>query len=132
MRRIAGFAVTVSLLSLVGPAHAGQVFSPPLWTDVGNAATCYVRNISTKPVKVQVNLFSNNEIVPGDINDTCNIVPLAGGTTCMIAASAIPDDSWAACSMKASNINIDKLRGNIDIRHPPTGGNRVVVGADLQ
>ena len=43
-----------------------------------------------------------------------------------------PDDSFVACSAKASNVNVSNLRGNIDIRHFVTGGAKVVVGEDLR
>jgi hypothetical protein len=128
--RIASFAVAVSLLSLVGPAHA-QLLSPPLWTDVGNAGACYVRNIGTTPFKVRVKLFSNNSFANVDV-DTCNTGPLGAGKTCVMFVLALPDDSWVACSAQASNGNMSKLRGNIDIRHFVTGGAKVVVGEDLQ
>lgn len=132
MIRIASFAGAVSLLSLVGPAHAQpQLISPPLWTDQGNAGACYVRNIGTTPFPVKVILFSNNGGDIGDI-DTCKTGPLGAGKTCLVRATTLPDDSWAVCSVQASNINVSKLRGNMDIRHSVAGGARVVVGEDLR
>jgi hypothetical protein len=63
-KRTVGFAVTASLLSLVGTAHAAELLSSPLWTDVDNAGVCIVRNIGTTPITVQVRLFSNNSWTP--------------------------------------------------------------------
>jgi hypothetical protein len=132
MIRTASFAGAVSVLSLISPAHA-QLFSPPLWTDVGNAGACYVRNIGTAAFKVKVQLFSNNGIAPGDIVvDTCNTGPLGAGKTCVIFAQALPDASWAACSAQAAGSNLSKLRGNVDIRHPVAVGAGVVLDADLR
>jgi hypothetical protein len=132
MIRTASFAGAVSMLSLIGPAHA-QLFSPPLWTDTGNTSTCYVRNIGTTPFKVKVEIFSNNGIAPGDIVvDTCNIGPLGAGKTCVVFAQAVPDSSWAACSAKASGSNVSKLRGNVDIRHQAGVGAGVVIDEDLR
>jgi hypothetical protein len=131
MIRITTFAGAVSLLSLVSPAHAQQLISPPLWTDEGNAGACYLRNIGTTPVPVIVKLFSNN--TSGVDIDTCNTVPLGAGKTCVVFTAHLPDDSWAACSAQATNINVPKLRGNMDVRNsvaPP--GARVVVGEDLR
>jgi len=124
---------TVSLFNLVGPVHAAQLLSPPLWTDVGDAGNCYVRNIGTTPVNVRVTLFSNNGIGHIDV-DTCNAGPLAPGKTCAVFSLNLPDDSWAACSVKTSNINVNKLRGNIDLRHSGTHeqGFKVVVDEDLR
>jgi hypothetical protein len=132
MIRTTSFAGAVSMLSLIGPAHA-QLFSPPLWTDVSNAGTCYVRNIGTTPFKVNVKIFSNNGIAPGDIVvDTCNTGPLGAGKTCVMFAQHLPDASWAACSAQASGSNVSRLRGNFDIRHFVTGGFKVVVDEDLR
>jgi hypothetical protein len=130
MIRIASFAGAVSLLSLVSPAHAQQLISPPLWTDTGNAGACYIRNIGTTPFPVKVKLFSNN--TTGADIDTCNTVPLGAGKTCLVFTTHLPDDSWAACSAQASNINVSKLRGNMDIRNSVAAGARVVVGEDLR
>ena len=121
----------MSLLCLAGPAHA-QLLSPPLWTDEGAAGTCYVRNIGTTPVTVRVNLFSNN--TTGFDVDTCNTGPLGAGKTCVIFTLNMPADSWAACSAQASNSNLSKLRGSIDIRHfvSKAEGYKVVVREDLR
>jgi hypothetical protein len=121
----------LSLFNLVGSARAAQLLSPPLWTDEGNAGNCYVRNIGTTPVNVQVTLFSNNSIAHIDV-DTCNAGPLAAGKTCAVFALNLPDDSWAACSVKTSNINASKLRGSVDIRHNPGHGYEVILDEDLR
>lgn len=121
----------VSLFNLIGPAHAAQLLSPPLWTDVGNAGNCYVRNIGTTPVNVQVTLFSNNGMGPPNV-DTCNTGPLAAGKTCAVFSLTLPDDSWAACSVKTSNINVSKLRGNVEIRHNPAHGYEVILREELR
>jgi hypothetical protein len=121
----------VSLFNLIGPAHAAQLLSPPLWTDLGNAGNCYVRNIGTTPVNVQVTLFSNNGIGHTDV-DTCNTGPLAAGKICAVFSLTLPDDSWAACSVKTSNINVSKLRGNVEIRHNPAHGYEVILREELR
>jgi hypothetical protein len=130
MIRTASFAGAVSLLSLVSPAHAQQLISSPLWTDADTAGACYVRNIGTTPVPVIVKLFSNNGM--GADIDTCNTVPLGAGKTCVLFTSQLPADSWAACSAQASNINVPKLRGNMDVRHTVAAGARVIVDEDLR
>ena len=121
----------VSLFYLVGRAHAAQLLSPPLWTDVGNAGSCYVRNIGTTPVNVQVTLFSNNSFGHIDV-DTCNAGPLAAGKTCAVFSLTLPDDSWAACSVKTSNINVSKLRANVEIRHNIGHGYEVILREELR
>lgn len=91
MIRITTFAGAVSLLSLVSPAHAQQLISPPLWTDADTAGACYIRNIGTTPVPVIVKLFSNN--TNGADIDTCNTAPLGAGKTCVLFTSQLPADS---------------------------------------
>jgi len=129
MIRAATIALAVSLVCLAGPARAASLVSSPLWTDVSNAAACYIRNTGTTPVKVQVSLFSNNGFHI-DV-DTCNgPTALAAGRTCVMFTLDLPDDSDVSCSVTAGNVS--KLRGNIDIRHFVTGGAVVVVGDDLR
>ncbi len=130
MIRIASFAVAMSLLSLVGTPHAAELLSSPLWTDTSNAGACYIRNIGTTPVRAQVKLFSNNNM--SIVRDTCNAGPLGAGKTCVMFSLQLPDDSFVACSAKASNASVSNLRGNIDIRHLVTGGYKVVVGENLR
>ena len=89
-----------------------------------------MRNVSTTAVPVQVKLFSNNGF--SVVVDTCNAHALAAGKTCVLFALQLPDDSEVSCSAKASDANVGKLRGNIDIRHFVTGGAKVVAGEDLR
>lgn len=130
MMRTASFAVAVSLSSLAVTAHAAELRSSPLWTDVGNAGACYIRNVGTNPVSVQVKLFSNNGM--SIVRDTCNTGPLGAGKTCAVFSLHLPDDSLVACSAKTSDVNVSNLRGNIDVRRFVAGGGEVVVGEDLR
>lgn len=134
MMRMASFAVAASLSSLVGTAHAAELLSSPLLTDVDNAGICIVRNISTTSVPVQVRLFSNNSFHI-DIDD-CNSpgFPLGPGKTCSVFSFDLPDDSFVECSVKASNVNVSKLRASIETRHfaTPASNGKVVVSDDLR
>ena len=117
MIRTASLAAAVSLLSLVGTAHATELLSPPLWTDTSNAGICIIRNVGAIPVTIQVKLFSNNGFHI-DI-DNCNApsAPLGPGKTCSVFSFGLPDDSYVACSVKTSNVNASNIRGSIETRH---------------
>jgi hypothetical protein len=134
MLRTASFAGAVSLLSLASTAHAAVLLSSPLWTDVDNAGICIVRNVSTTSVPVQVRLFSNNGFQVHI--DNCNTpgFPLGPGKTCSVFSFDLPDDSFVECSVKASDVNVSKLRGSIETRHfaTPTSNGKVVVSDNLR
>lgn len=77
---------------------------------------------------MQVALFSNNAHTGHDI-DNCNQAPLAGGQTCLVMVDHLPDDSYAACKVTASNVS--KLRGTFDISEAD-GQYIVRVGEELK
>ncbi len=110
---VTAFAVFLGLASLV---QAAQLLSPPLPTDgrinVGIYGACRILNTGTTPVSVQVSLVSNNGVGVMDI-DTCNQAPLAGGGACMVMTDELPDDSFVACKVTASNVS--SLRGTLEI-----------------
>ena len=113
-RYVAGtmFAVVLGIASL---AQAGQLVSPPLpthvrATNVTTYGACRIRNTGSAPVNVKVSLFSNNANVT-DI-DVCNDGPLPGGHTCIVTAF-LPDDSYVACKVTASNVS--NLRGTLEL-----------------
>ena len=118
----------------MGTAHAAELLSSPLWTDTGNAGICIVRNVGAIPFTVQVKLFSNNGFHI-DI-DNCNSpgIPLGPGKTCSVFSFDLPDDSFAECSAKTSNVNASNLRGSVEIRHfaTPTSNGNVVVSGDMR
>lgn len=130
MMRTVGFAVAVSLVNLAGAAHAAELISSPLWTDVGNAGTCYIRNVGTTAFRVNAKLFSNNGFTV-NIN-TCNSGLLGPGKTCVLFSTDLPDDSDVACSVKTSDVNAKNLRGSIDVRNFAGHGATVVVREDLR
>ncbi len=129
-------AVTASavLLGLASLAQAAELVSAPLPTLVGATGACHIRNTGTAPISVTVSLFANN--APVVEIDECNGVPLPAGHTCRVQA-ALPDDSFAACSVTAGNVS--KLRGTFEIHQfdadpdgPfPDGLVRTLVAEDL-
>jgi hypothetical protein len=132
MTRTASLTAAAALLSLMGTAHAAELLSSPLWSDVGNAGICIVRNVSTAPVAVRVRLFSNNGFNV-DIDD-CNGTPLGPGKTCSVFSFDLPDDSFVECSARTSDVNAGKLRGSVEIRRfaTPASNGTVVVSETLR
>jgi hypothetical protein len=106
---VTAFAVFLGLASL---APAAQLLSAPLPTDTQTSGACRILNTGTGPVAVQVALLSNNDHTGHDI-DTCNQAPLAGGHTCLVLVADLPDGSYVACKVTASNMS--KLRGTLEL-----------------
>jgi hypothetical protein len=109
---VAAFAATVGLTGL---AHAAQLLSPGLpirvrETNVETLGACRVRNVGTKPIAVQVSVFSNNAVVLAQ--DRCNGQMLPAGSSCSVAAF-LPDDSFVACRVTASSVT--NLRGVLEL-----------------
>jgi len=106
------FAVIAGLTSL---AQAAQLISPGLpirvrETNVSTLGACRIRNVGTKPIAVQVSVFSNNGVVLAQ--DRCNGQPLPAGQSCSVAAF-LPDDSFVACKLTASSVA--NLRGVLEL-----------------
>ena len=50
------------LPSCAGMAHAAQtIASAPLWTGLSHAGACYIRNVGTRPISVQISCPSSHE-----------------------------------------------------------------------
>jgi len=134
MKTYRAVTVSVVLLGLASLAQAAELVSAPLPTLVGATGACHIRNTGAAPISVQVSLFSNN--APVVQIDGCNGVPLPAGRVCRVVA-ALPDDSFAACSVTADNVS--KLRGTFEIHEfdadpdgPfPDGLVRTLVAEDL-
>jgi hypothetical protein len=115
MNTFVKLTVLAVLMGVAGAAHAAELVSPTLPTHVRETnittyGACWVFNSGTGPVAVTVSVFANNGVVT-DI-DTCSGQPLAGGRTCLVTAY-LPDDSYAACEVAASNVS--KLRGTFEL-----------------
>ena len=110
---VTAFTVLLGLASLT---QAAQLLSAPLpvnaRTNIGITGTCRILNTGTTPVPVQVEVFSNNAF-PGYDIDLCNHAPLAGGQSCLVMVNRLPDDSYAACKVTASNVSL--LRGTFEL-----------------
>jgi len=122
------FAVFLGLASL---AQAARLLSPPLPTDTETAGWCRILNTGTTPVTMQVRLFSNQ---PGPLSidfDSCNQAPLPGGQACAVLVEDLPDASYFACTVTASNVS--KLRGSIELLADfGNVGSRVLMGEELR
>jgi hypothetical protein len=130
MRTYVAMTAFTVLLGLASLAPAAQLLSPPLPTDRETAGACRILNTGTSPVTVQVALVSNNAHTGHDI-DLCNQAPLAGGHTCLVLVDDLPDDSYFACKVTASNVS--KLRGTLELAEGFGGfGVRVLAAEELR
>jgi hypothetical protein len=119
-------------LGITGLSHAATIVSPALPTGTNTGGACYIRNVGTKSVSLQVTALNN--FSPGFINpnvNTCNPTPLAAGRTCILLVNDLPDDVTFACSavVKGSAKN---LRGVAEVRAITVGGLKVIVAEDLR
>src|SRR5262245_65452276 len=97
--RLSSVLTALALLSGgAGLAHASQIItSPPLQTVENTAGACYIRNVGTRPISVQISPLIN--FTPGfrtaDFNDCSNGkdgLPLQHGTACVLLQNTIHAD----------------------------------------
>jgi hypothetical protein len=115
MKTYVALTVFAGLTGLAGLAQAAQLISAGLPvrvrdTNLETLGACRIRNVGTKPIAVQVSLFSNNLI--GIPSDRCNGQPLPAGQSCFVAA-VLPEDSFVACKVTASSVA--NLRGVLEM-----------------
>ena len=116
-----------------GTAHAAQtIASAPLWTGLSHAGACYVRNVGTRPIAVQISTLIN--FTAGfrtpDFED-CNEAPLQPGHTCVALLNALDDDVTFACSAVVTG-SAKNVRGNVEIRESVTGGQQVIAADEMR
>jgi len=125
------------LTSGAGMAHAAQtIASAPLWTGLSHAGACYIRNVGTRPIQVQISPLIN--FTPGfrtaDFNNCSNGndgLPLEPGHTCVLLMNALDDDVTFACSAVVSG-SARNVRGNVEIRESITGGQQVIAADEMR
>jgi hypothetical protein len=118
------------LFGLTGVASAQQrLASPPLPKSQGNSLACYVRNIGTSPMVVNVVMLQNvfSPPIAPDF-DNCNTGPLGAGRTCVLL-SRDPDSTFVTCTATADRVS--NLRGTLEIRET-TPILRVLVSEELK
>jgi len=116
----AGFAQAVPTITSMGL---------PTKTDTYGA--CYVRNVGTRPVSLQVAALDN--FSPGFIDPSwqnCNDVPLAPGRTCVLLINDLPDDVTFSCSATLISGSPRYVRGSVEVRS--IGDSRVTLAADMR
>lgn len=115
MKTYAALATVAALWATTGLAHAATLASSFLVTPGGAIpAACYIRNVGTSPVSLQVTIFnSSGPIMPTTQN--CNDAPLPLGATCVVLGDAGSlFGTGVACSAKAGG-SVRNLRGTLNI-----------------
>jgi len=140
-------AVCAALLGAASLAQAAQLLSPPYFiktrgNNVGTKAACVIRNVGAQKITVDVELVSNNDMVP--IFDFCKVngrpIALAAGATCLVSADLLEGgagltassnrpDTFIACRATAGNVN--NLRGTLELADSPSHGFDVYLGIDF-
>lgn len=105
------------LLGSTGLSQAGTIASPAFPTGTEAEAACYVRNVGTTPISVEVTTFENFGVELAPTFDNCNGAPLAAGRTCVLLVNPtfLPDDVTVACSAVTSGSKTN-LRGTLELR----------------
>jgi hypothetical protein len=134
--RLSSVLTALALLSGgAGLAHASQIItSPPLQTVENTAGACYIRNVGTHPITVQINPLIN--FTPGfrtaDFNNCNNDgVPLQPGHTCVLLMNTLDADVTFACTAVIGG-NAKSVRGSIEIRNITPSGLQTILADELR
>jgi hypothetical protein len=116
-----------------GLAHASQIItSPALQTVTNTAGACYIRNVGTRPITVQISPLIN--FTAGfrtpDFED-CNEAPLQPGQTCVLLMNDLDDDVTFACTAVIGG-NAKNVRGSIEVRSIIPGGLQTLLADELR
>jgi hypothetical protein len=137
MKAYATLTAAACLVGLTSLCQAGQIVSPALPTDTNTAGACYIRNLQSTPISLQVQLFQSSTFDIPPTFENCNTAPLAAGRTCVVLVNDLPDGVHFACSATASSV-LDKhlrkrVRGTVELRTIlPGGGLQVRIAEDLR
>jgi hypothetical protein len=133
MKKHTALAALGFLLGTAGISHAAQtITSAALPTGTNTAGACYIRNVGTSPISLQVEAllnFSTGFISPSFQN--CNQAPLPGGRTCVLLVNDLPDDVTFECSAVVSG-SVKNLRATAELRQITTSGLKVILAEDLR
>lgn len=132
MKLRTALAALAWLAGTAGVSQAATIASLDLPTTTNTAGACYLRNVGTQPIAVELEALLNH--TPGFIAPTfqnCNDVPLAAGRTCVLLVDDLPDDVAFACSAVV-NGSARNLRGSIEVRAITTAGPKVTLTGDLR
>ena len=120
---------------LAGTASLSQaaqtITSVGLPTTTNTYGACYVRNVGTRPVTLQVaalNNFSRGFISASWQN--CNDVPLAPGRTCAFLINDLPDDVMFSCDATLIVGSPRNVRGSTEVRS--IFDSKVIHAADMR
>lgn len=114
MKTYAALIAAAALWTVTSPAHALTLASSFLVADGDSAAACYIRNVGTTAIALEVNIFLFDGSVFTPSVENCNAAPLAPGKTCVVLVNNTFGFSLA-CAAKAVGL-VKNLRGTLEIR----------------
>jgi hypothetical protein len=121
------------LLGTVGASHAAQtIISAGLPTTTNTSGACYIRNVGTRPVTIELKAlinYSSAFIQPSFEN--CNAAPLAPGKTCVLLLNDLDDGVSFACSAAIGG-SAKNVRGSVEVRALTAAGPKVVLSERLR
>jgi hypothetical protein len=117
-----------------GLAHASQIItSPPLQTVENTAGACYIRNVGTRPISVQLSPLIN--FTPGVRTadfENCSDVLLPPGKTCVLLMNTLDADVTFACSALIVGGSAKSVRGSIEVRSITPAGLQTILADELR
>ena len=137
MRLSSVLTALVVLSGGAGLAHASQIItSPPLPTVTNTAGACYIRNVGTRSITVQISPLINFTagFRTADFNNCSNGndgVPLQPGHTCVLLMNDLDDDVTFACTAVIGG-NSKSVRGSIEVRNILQNGLQTIVADELR
>ena len=120
------------LLGIAGYSHAAQtIVSAGLPTDTNTAGACYVRNIGTRPVSVNLTASVNYTapVQPGFEN--CSQEPRDPGRSCVLLVDGLDNSVTFACAAVIGG-SAKNVRGNVEVRQITSAGLKVVAAETMR
>jgi hypothetical protein len=96
------------------------------------AGACYIRNVGTRPISVQLSPLIN--FTPGFRTadfENCSDVLLQPGKTCVLLMDDLDDDVTFACSAVIDG-SAKNVRGSIEVRSITPGGLQTILADELR
>lgn len=128
-------AAMAALLGSASLTPAAQtIVSPALQTASGTAGACYIRNVGSTPIFLQVTVLENfsPDFITPDFQNCNGEAALAPGKTCVLLVNDLPDDVTFECSATALSGNVRNLRGTAELRLIDRNGLQVLAAQDLR
>ena len=120
------------LFGIAGYSHAAQtIVSAGLPTGTNTAGACYVRNIGTRPVSVNLTASVNYTAPVQPTFESCSQAPLDPGRSCVLLVDGLDNSVTFACAAAIGG-SAKNVRGNVEVRLITPAGLKVVAAETMR